>query len=76
MTSTVARAAEGPAIGSFTFDDAAVEFAIDALDRMGIHPVFMSWRDGERERLGRHTGGAPKLLSDEAVLVAALPGSA
>jgi len=58
--------------GSWRFDDAAVEFAIRKLTEMGLVEQVAEWRAQERERLGRHAGGAPTRVPDEAILVAML----
>ena len=59
-------------VGSWTFDDEAVEFALALSRAMAVVPTLRRWRDEERERLERHAGGAPQTFSDEALWVAML----
>lgn len=70
MTAAVTLANQAPTTGSWTFDDDAVRFAIDALDDMDIMARLRQWRAEERERLGRHAGGAPERFSADALMVA------
>jgi hypothetical protein len=57
-------------MGSWSLDDDAVRFAIKISDRAGVLPELRKWRHEERERLGRHAGGAPARFPAEAVWVA------
>lgn len=71
-TAALALASQAPATGSWTFDDDAVRFAIDVLDATGIVASLHQWRAEERERLGRHAGGAPERFPADALMVAML----
>ena len=68
--SPVAIAPQAPATGSWAFDDDAVRFAIGVLDDMDIMVSLRQWRVEERERLGRHAGGAPERFPAHALMVA------
>jgi len=68
--SPVALAPQAPATGSWAFDDDAVRFAIGVLDDMDIMVSLRQWRVEERERLGRHAGGAPERFPTDALMVA------
>jgi len=65
----LARAPEG-GLGSWEFADDAVRVAIEVVGRSGVVPQLCAWRSAERERLGRHPGGAPERFSSEALFVA------
>ena len=56
--------------GTLVLPDDAVLFAIELLDRSGVVPQLEAWRREERERLGRHAGGAPERFPAKAVWVA------
>src|SRR5260370_17423609 len=56
--------------GPLVLPDDAVLFAIELLDRSGVVPQLEAWRREERERLGRHAGGAPERFPAKAVWVA------
>lgn len=48
----------------------SVLFALEISKRTGVLPEVRRWRDEERERLGRHAGGAPTRFPPEALWVA------
>jgi hypothetical protein len=64
------RVVEASDVGTWHFDDDAVVFAIQLSERMGVLPKLLDWRIAERQRLGRHPGGAPERFPAEAVWVA------
>jgi hypothetical protein len=57
-------------MGAWSLGDDAVLFAVELAKRTGVPPEIDEWRHEERERLGRHAGGAPTRFPDEAVWVA------
>jgi hypothetical protein len=56
--------------GGWGFDDQAVPYAIHVLDHSGVLAPLDIWQTAERERLGRHAGGAPESFSARALWVA------
>jgi hypothetical protein len=54
------------------FEDDDVRFAIRIVDTSGILERVDKWRHEDRDRLGRHAGGAPQRFPERALLVAML----
>jgi hypothetical protein len=70
VTGTSLEASSVADPGGWGFDDQAVQYAIHVLDHSGVLAPLEIWQTEERERLGRHAGGAPESFSARALWVA------
>ena len=57
-------------LGKFRCSDADVEVAIRIVDDSGVIEQITTWQHDDRQRLGRHAGGAPEKFPPRALAVA------